>query len=159
MGENRRYVFSGVPLSILIFFVCVTLCSCTLPQIVVLDDPLTASEHNDLGVAYEHKQMYDLAEKEYLKALKKRKDWAVPHFNLGNLYYKEGHYGKAEHSYRKALAIDENNPDVLNNLAYLLYEQGRYKEALTLVDRALSIEYRHAYQDTRNQILDKSHTE
>jgi Tfp pilus assembly protein PilF len=159
MGENRHYIFSGVSLRVVFFFVCVTLCSCTIPQIVVLDDPLSASEHNDLGVVYENKGMYDLAEKEYVKALKKEDRWAVPYFNLGNLYYKEGHYTKAEHSYRKALDIDKDNPAVLNNLAYLLYEQGRYKEALILVDQALTIECRQEYLDTRNKILEKSHTQ
>ena len=155
MGENRHYLFSGVSLRVIFFFMCVALCSCTFPQIVVLDDPLSASEHNDLGVVYEQKGLYDLAEKEYVKALKKQEHWAVPYFNLGNLYYKQGSYKKAEHSYRKALDIDTDNPDVLNNLAYLLYEQGRCEEALALVDQALTIETTAQYLDTRNKILKK----
>jgi len=32
---------------------CVTLSACSIPRIVVLSDPLTAQEHNDLGVSYE----------------------------------------------------------------------------------------------------------
>lgn len=156
MGENRQYIFSGVSVTFILLFAVITLWSCTAPQIVVIDDPLSAAEHNDLGVIYERKEMYDLAEKEYNRAVKKREDWAVPYFNLGNLYYKQGMYEKAERSYKKALHMDNNNPDVLNNLAYLLYERGRYEEAKALIEQALSIERKKDYLDTHRKILEKS---
>ena len=35
------------------------------------EDPLTAEEHNNLGVAYEKEEKYKLAKKEYKKAAKK----------------------------------------------------------------------------------------
>jgi len=70
--------------------------ACTFPRIVMIEDTLTAEQHNDLGYVYEQKQAYELAEKEYLLAVKKREVWPVPYFNLGNLAYKTGNYTKSE---------------------------------------------------------------
>jgi Flp pilus assembly protein TadD len=156
MGKNRQHLPGGISIAAVFLFCCIALWSCAMPHIVVLDDPLSASEHNDLGVVYENKGMFDLAEKEYHKALKKQDDWAVPYFNLGNLYYRRGNLDKAEQSFRKALDIGPDNPDVLNNLAYLLYELGRIGEAKVFIDRALTIESKPEYLDTRSKILEKS---
>ncbi len=41
---------------------------CSIPQIVVIDDPLSAREHVDLGMTYEAQGDLDLAESEYRKA-------------------------------------------------------------------------------------------
>jgi len=61
---------------------------CALPKVVVLNDPLTAAEHNDLGYAYERQGLYDLAAREYARAVKIDKNWGTPRFNLGNLAYR-----------------------------------------------------------------------
>lgn len=156
MGKNRQHLPGGISLAAVFLFCCIALWSCSMPQIVVLDDPLSAAEHNDLGVVYENKGMFDLAEKEYHKAIKQKNDWAVPYFNLGNLYFRQDNSDKAEWSFRKALHIDSDNPDVLNNLAYLLYEQGRTAEAKELIDQALTIQSKPEYLDTRSKILEKS---
>ncbi|MCK9273999.1 MAG: tetratricopeptide repeat protein [Syntrophales bacterium] len=126
--------------------------SCSLPQIVVLEDPLSAAEHNDLGVAYENKGKFGLAEKEYRKAVKQKDDWATPYLNLGNLYYRQGNFEKAEHSLRKALAIDPSDPDILNNLAHILFIQGRRMEAERFIKQALAIDPKPEYLDTLHQI-------
>ena len=156
MGKNRKHLSGGISLAPVFLFCCIALWSCSMPQIVVLDDPLSAAEHNDLGVVYENKGMFDLAEKEYYRALKQKDDWSIPYFNLGNLYYRQNNFDKAEWSFRKSLHIDPDNQDVLNNLAYLLYEQGRVKEAKELIDRALTIQSKPEYLDTRSKILEKS---
>jgi len=136
-------------------FLCFGVCACTLPRIIELKDPLSAEEHNNLGVAYEQKGLFDLAEKEYKIAGNKRTDWAIPHFNLGNLYFRLGDARKAEDSYRKALAIDGNNSDTLNNLAYLLYQQGNIREAKILIEKALGVARKKEYLDTYDKILKK----
>ena len=94
------------------------------------------------------------AEKEYLKAIKLRKKWAVPYFNLGNLYYKIRDTKQSEKFYRKALSIDAENPDVLNNLAWLLYELKRPEEAKVFIEKALEISRRQEYLDTYNKIIE-----
>lgn len=136
----------------LIFMFLIT--SCSIPRIVVYDDPLSASEHNDLAVIYEKKGMFDLAEKEYKKAINKNKNWYLPYFNLGNLYYKLGNKEKAIEYYFKALE-KEKNPDILNNLAYVLYELGRYEEAKKYIEDAISIKKDPKYEDTYNKINKK----
>jgi tetratricopeptide (TPR) repeat protein len=128
------------------------LTACSMPRIVVMDDPLSAKEHIDLGLAYEHKGMLDLAEKEYLKAADKQDDWALPYFNLGNIAYQKKDLKKAEKYYRKALDLDRQNPDIMNNLANLLHETGRDVEARTLIEKALSIQPKDEYLDTEHTI-------
>ena len=41
---------------------------CALPRVIVLNDPLDAAGHNDLGVAYEQRGEFDLAVREYDRA-------------------------------------------------------------------------------------------
>ena len=126
-----------------------------MPQIIVLEDTLTAEEHNDLGVIYEKKGLIDLAEKEYLKASGKREEWMVPYFNLGNLCYKSGDYSRSEIFFRKALERAPGNPDVMNNLANAMLMQGRIDEARKTIEEALAIDRKEEYLDTYRKILDK----
>jgi Flp pilus assembly protein TadD len=128
------------------------LTACAMPRIVVLKDPLTAGEHVDLGVAYEHKGQPGLAEKEYLKALDIDGTWAVPYFNLGNIAYGHSDLKTAERYYRKALKLDDENPDIMNNLANLLHDTGRNAEAMALIDKALAINRKKEYLDTKQKI-------
>lgn len=128
------------------------LAACALPRIVILDDPLSAQEHNDLGVVYEQKGMYDLAEKEYRLAIDKEKGWAVPWFNRGNLAYRRGDPSEAEKMYRKALTLDRANPDIMNNLAEVLIDRGQREEAKRLIDRALAIQAKPEYLDTARRL-------
>ena len=90
------------------------------PNIALLTtDPLTAEEHNNLGVAYEKEGKYDLALREYKKAVDKDKTLVVPLVNMANVYYKQGKYEQAEENYLKALKKDEKNIEAANNLASL----------------------------------------
>jgi len=125
---------------------------CALPKVVVLNDPLTAAEHNDLGYAYERQGLYDLAAREYARAAKIDKKWATPRFNLGNLAYRKGDLADAERHYRAALKYDVRNADVMNNLATVLADQGRMTEALEMIGRALEVECKPAYLDTYRRI-------
>jgi Flp pilus assembly protein TadD len=153
MAEKRLRVSGYLPIMTALFALVLFACSCSTPRIVILKDPLSAKEHNDLGVAYEQKGMPGLAEEEYKKATEKQNNWVIPSFNLGNLFYKQGDLKRAEGYYRKALAIDENNPDVLNNLANLLHEEGRREEAKDLIERALAIRKKEEYLDTYRRII------
>lgn len=141
-------------LQIVILAVVLLLNSCTIPKIVIYDDPLGAKEHNDLGVIYEKKGKFELAEKEYKKAIEKDRNWYVPYFNLANLYYKQRDIEKAIEFYKLALEKDEN-ADVLNNIAYVLYEAGRYQEALYYIEKAITMDKKDEYIDTYNKIIQK----
>lgn len=131
----------------------IILAGCAMPKIVVFDDPLTAQQHNDLGVAYEGKGDFGLAEKEYEKALKKNREWVIPYLNLGHLYYRQDKLDRAEHILREGLRAKGDHPDLLNNLAWVLMEKGRLEHAQYLVDKAIAIEDKEEYRDTRREIL------
>lgn len=131
------------------------LLSCSMPRVYVIEDPLTAIQHNELGYIYEKQGKFELAEKEYRWAVQKEKGWAVPYFNLGNLYFRMGDLEKAEKHYHEALDRDGTNPDFMNNLAYVLCEQGRYEEAEQWIGQALSISPKPEYLDTHKEISSK----
>jgi Flp pilus assembly protein TadD len=143
---------------ILPFLLILLLASCAMPkipQIIVIDDPLTAQQHNDLGVAYEEKGNFDLAGKEYEKAIKKNREWVIPYLNLGHLYYRQDKLDQAERALREGLRVKGDHPDLLNNLAWVLMEKGQLKDARALIDKAIAIEDKEEYRDTRQEILER----
>src|SRR5512141_346456 len=101
----------------------VSLASCA--HLVVLHDPLTASEHNDLGVAYESTGQLDLAASEYRRALRLAPHRAQTSVNLGNVEAARGRWRNAEKCYRRALADSATDADAMNNLAITLLRQDR----------------------------------
>jgi len=108
-------------------------------HLVLLHDPLTASEHNDLGVAYESSGELDAAGKEYRKALKLDSKLVRARVNLGNLEAAKGRWSAAERCYRRALRDSTTDYDAMNNLAVALLKQGRrLDEAQMLAQRAVA---------------------
>ncbi len=108
-------------------------------HLVVLHDPLTASEHNDLGVVYESTGKLELAAKEYRKALRIDPRQAQARVNLGNVEAAAGRWASAEKQYRRALRDSTTDYDAMNNLAVVLLRQGRsLDEALALAERAVA---------------------
>jgi tetratricopeptide (TPR) repeat protein len=107
---------------------------------VILNDPLSAAEHNDLGVAYESRGENDLARQQYQAALHKDPSLVRARVNLGNTEAARGQWARAEHCYRRALADSANDADALNNLAIALLRQSRNTaEARALAERAVAI--------------------
>ena len=96
-----------------------------------MKDPLTAEEHNNLGVIYEREGKLDLAIREYKSAIRSDSSLVTPMVNLGNVYYKQGEYTEAEKYYKKALKTDNTNLQAANNMASLYIETGsNYQEGL-----------------------------
>lgn len=107
-------------------------------RFVILHDPLSAAEHNDLGVAYESAGKPGLARREYRRALKLDSGLTIARVNLGNLDASEARWRSAEKHYRRALRDAPADPHALNNLAWVLYRQGRnLDEAEAFARRAL----------------------
>jgi tetratricopeptide (TPR) repeat protein len=137
-----------------LFLLILAFFGCSIPKIIVIEDPLTPEEHLKLGVAYEQKGEYDLAIREYESA---SKFITISYFYLGNAYFQKSEYDKAEASYRKAIRKDPGLADAYNNLAWLLYSQNKdLDEARSLALKAISLnpEGKAPYLDTLKRIED-----
>ncbi len=95
-----------------------------LPRIIVLEDPLSAGEHLDLGVAYERKGELDLAAREYERALGKDAALVQARVNLGNVRLAQKKYADARREYLRALEIRPGDLDAENNLAWVAILSG-----------------------------------
>jgi tetratricopeptide (TPR) repeat protein len=132
------------------------LSSCSLPRIIVLHDPLTAEEHDNLGRIYESQGKSDLALEQYREALRQDKKHLPSLLLLGDLLYRASDYAGAEETYAKALKLDPKNGDVLNNLAWVYVRTGRkLDKAKELVSEALALNPSHRpyYLDTLGVVL------
>jgi tetratricopeptide (TPR) repeat protein len=125
---------------------------CSLLGVYVVEDSLTAAEHNDLGVVYEGQNKLKPAIKEYQKAIKKDDVWHIPYFNLGNVHYKLSEPHKAIKYYRMALKRSPENPDIMNNLACALLKTGDDLGAEKWIEKAIAIDAKPEFLDTRDKI-------
>jgi tetratricopeptide (TPR) repeat protein len=122
--------------------------ACSLPKIIILDDPLSPEEHINLGVAYEKKGEVDNALKEYRLASKKL---PLAYLYMGNIYFQKNDFDEAESAYKKAIKKDPQNADAHNNLAWLYYtKKENLDEAESLALKAIELNplKKELYQDT-----------
>ncbi len=162
-GMNEGYIISsfkqkGIYLILLLIIYCLILMGCSLPRIVILDDPLTPEEHINLGLAYENKGLIDNAIEEYKKASSKI---PIAYLYLGNIYMKKGDMDEAERNYRVAIKRQSDIADAYNNLAWLYYlKKENLKEAQGLASRAVELEPdNETYKDTLYRINELLHGE
>ena len=110
-----------------------------IPKIIVLEDPLTAAEHVDLGVAYERKGELDLAQREYERALLKDRKLFRARLNLGNIFLAKKEYGKARGEYLRALELRPGDADATNNLSWAAIFSGEgIDDALARMESVVS---------------------
>jgi len=110
-----------------------------IPRIIVLEDPLTAAEHVDLGVAYERKGELDLAQREYERALRKDGKFYRARVNLGNIFLAKKEYGKAREEYLLALELRPGDAEATNNLSWAAILSGEgIDEALARMESVAS---------------------
>jgi tetratricopeptide (TPR) repeat protein len=132
------------------------LSGCSLPRIIILNDPLSAEEHNNLGKIYESQEKYDLAAQQYREALKKDKKSVPALLLLGDLSYRTKNYSEAEAAYKKAIKLEPGNGDSYNNLCWGYLEQNAGMEkAEELIRKAITItpDHRSYYFDTLGVVL------
>ena len=110
-----------------------------IPRIIVLEDPLTAAEHVDLGVAYERKGELDLAQREYERALWKDGKFYRARVNLGNIFLAKKEYGKAREEYLLALELRPGDAEATNNLSWAAIFSGEgIDDALARMESVVS---------------------
>ncbi|OGW55418.1 MAG: hypothetical protein A2Z46_09200 [Nitrospirae bacterium RBG_19FT_COMBO_55_12] len=129
---------------------------CALPKIIILNDPLSAEEHAELGRIYESQGKEDLALLQYRAAVRKDPRQAQAWLLLGDLAYRRGDYGEAETAYKKALNLQPENGDIGNNLAWtFLMQNKRTSKAEKLVREAMTFTPGHKpyYLDTLGVVL------
>jgi tetratricopeptide (TPR) repeat protein len=145
-----RYLISITHLLSISMIIFLT--GCSLPRIILLDDPLSAEEHLNLGVTYEKNGEFENALKEYKVASKKI---AIAFLYMGNIYFQMKEYESAEASFKKTIKEDPENADAYNNLAWLYYvrkENLEEAEALALKAIGLNPSKTNIYQDTLEKI-------
>ena len=110
-----------------------------VPKIIVLEDPLSAAEHVELGVAYERKGELDLAQREYERALRKDGKFYRARVNLGNVFLAKKEYGKAREEYLLALELRPGDPEATNNLSWAAIFSGEgIDDALARMESVVS---------------------
>ncbi len=110
-----------------------------LPKVIVLEDPLTAAEHVELGVAYERKGELDLARKEYERALQMDRKLYRARVNLGNVFLAKKEYGKAREEYLRTLELRPGDAEASNNLSWAAIFSGKgIDEALARMETVVS---------------------
>ncbi|MBI4653590.1 MAG: tetratricopeptide repeat protein [Nitrospirae bacterium] len=149
--KSFKIIFYLIAFSLLTFnFLLLT--SCSLPRIVILDNPLSPEEHINLGVVYEKKGEIDNALKEYKLASKKL---PLAYLYMGNIYFQKNEFDEAESTYKKAIKKNPDNSDAYNNLAWLYYtKKGNLNEAEELALKAIELNpsKKDIYQDTLGKI-------
>lgn len=111
----------------------------TLPQLVQW--PLTARGHNDLGLLLERQGRIREARDHYERAVALDVANAVYPFNLGNILSRFGELKKAQAAYRRAVELEADFADAHNNLAAVLLKLGlsHAEEARRAAERAIEI--------------------
>jgi Tfp pilus assembly protein PilF len=110
-----------------------------VPRIIVLEDPLTAAEHVELGVAYERKGELDLARREYERALRMDGKFYRARVNLGNVFLAKKEFGRAREEYLLALELRPGDAVATNNLSWAAILSGEgIDEALGRMESVVS---------------------
>ena len=140
--------------AVIIVLCALLVSSCSLPRIIVLNDPLTPEEHVNLGLAYENRGEFDAALTEYKTA---SKAFPVANLYMANVYFQKREFGKAEKLYEKAIARTED-PRAYNNLAWLYYTTGEnLQKAEELARKAVDLSPdTPEFNDTLNRIREKN---
>jgi len=110
-----------------------------VPKIIILEDPLSATEHVELGVAYERNGELDLAQREYERALRKDGKLYRARVNLGNVFLAKKEYGKAREEYLLALELRPGDAEATNNLSWAAIFSGEgIDEALARMESVIT---------------------
>jgi len=129
---------------------------CSLPRIIILNDPLSAQEHHALCTIYESQHKYDLAREQCRASLRKNPKYTPSLLLLGDLSYRLKDYKEAEAAYDSALELQPENGDIYNNLCWVYIERRTgLRKAEGLIRKAITLTPAHKpnYLDTLGVVL------
>ena len=112
-------------------------------------DPRFSGAYNNRGIAYNEVGRYDLAIRDFDKAIELRPDYAKAYNNRGSAYDKKGDYDQAIQDYDKAIAFDPKDAHCHSNRGLAHVEKGQLELAVRDFDKAIKLNpsYAKAYNN------------
>lgn len=93
------------------------------------------------GTIYSDKQFYELAIKDFDKALELKTDYAEAFYNRGLAYFHLKNYSESIKDYSSAIISDPKLAEAWHNRAGTYFTIGKYKEALSDAIKAKDLGY------------------
>ncbi|HKZ17821.1 MAG TPA: tetratricopeptide repeat protein [Geobacteraceae bacterium] len=93
-------------------------------------DPEYYTKHFQMGGYYLKEGVFDLASREFQKAVKARAESVDGHYGLAIAYLRQGKLEEASHSFEKALEIAPGHPDIRYFLGNTYQRMGKLERAL-----------------------------
>ncbi len=147
---KRLYLRQPIVIITILSVLALSGCGSHMPRIIILDDPLTAEEHLNLGVSYESKQEYLYAIEQYQLAAEGKLK-ARAELYTGNVYFSMGDIDAAESHYKLALKTNPGFAEAYNSLAWLYAtEKINLHEAEKLALKAVDLS-NNLFSDDRNE--------
>jgi len=98
------------------------------------ENPSSGVPHNNLGTVLFLANKLDLAENEFLTAIKKEPSESAPVYNLGKLYFTRRDYNKAENFYDVAVQMDSIHYDSYYYTSLIAFLQDRFSTSLERIN-------------------------
>ncbi|MBU4174851.1 MAG: TRC40/GET3/ArsA family transport-energizing ATPase [Actinobacteria bacterium] len=98
-----------------------------------------AEEYFEAGNSNKERGEYDLAEKEYLKAIDVAPDYSWAHNNLGIIYKRMGRFEKAIKAYERAVEITPGFTEAFDNLGIAYFELGLLELAIGSYEKSIEL--------------------
>jgi len=111
--------------------------------------PYDAVVHNVYGLELHRRRISRLAEREFIKAIQAKPDFAEPHNNLGMLYYERKQNDSALVEFKEAVRLDPNYADAYTNLGFAYAEKEEFVLSINAFNEALRLDPQH-YRANRN---------
>ncbi|MFH1457908.1 MAG: tetratricopeptide repeat protein [Candidatus Omnitrophota bacterium] len=104
--------------------------------------PSSFQAHNNLGIHYQRRSLYQQAIREYEKALEIMPDLLEARSNLADIYFKMGRLddAKREYAFVEKTAPGSKAGEIQNNIAAIYESQGLWDEALDKYKLALQLD-------------------